>query len=131
MGEQTKFYLNLPQPLFSLFSLFHHFFKKVFWDYKKKNILILNIHYKNLFKKNSEKSEKTDCLSIHPPNPFTSLYPIYSFKFIRTYHLYTIMYLLEDLIEDLEKHIIQIKLELIEIEKRVGDLRDHLNELII
>jgi len=65
MGEQTKFYLNLPQPLFSLFSLFHHFFKKVFWDYKKKNILILNIHYKNLFKKNGEKVKKPIvCLSI-------------------------------------------------------------------
>ena len=41
------------------------------------------------------------------------------------------MYLLEDLIDELEKQIIQIKLELIEIEKRVGDLRDHLKELII
>ena len=41
------------------------------------------------------------------------------------------MYLLEDLIADLEKQIIQIKLELIEIEKRVGDLRDHFKELII
>lgn len=41
------------------------------------------------------------------------------------------MYLMEKLISDLEKQIIKIKLEMIEIEKRVGDLRDFINDLIL
>ena len=41
------------------------------------------------------------------------------------------MYLMEKLLEDLEKQIINIKLELIEIEKKVGDLREFIDDLII
>jgi len=54
---------------FSLFSLFHHFLKKVFLDLKLKNNYNKIIHIIKLFKKTEEKM-KNRLFAYIPPNPF-------------------------------------------------------------